>query len=76
MLNNLLDFLAVSIQIIGTIFLFFSSPENKPNISIVYSDYNIKEPKKRNKKMQIGFLILCIGLIVQAVSIGLKLFAK
>ena len=77
MTNNILDLVAVVIQIIGSFFLFFSSPENKTDAALIFaanSDFN--SIKQRNFRMRIGFLILCIGLMVQGFSVGLKFFNK
>jgi hypothetical protein len=75
MLNNLLDLLAVLIQIIGTYILVKGSPENTFKGAVIYSNNeDFKKIEKQNKKMKNGFKILLFGLAIQGISVGIKFF--
>lgn len=72
-MTNLLDILALIIQIIATILMFLNSPSNKPEGNFIYSDDpDYLLPKRKNKWLKKGFLILCIGFMLQLISLFTK----
>lgn len=72
---NILDVLALLVQLIGSGFIYYNSPENIPVGSpIGFGETDFKTPKKRNKALKTGFLILSIGFVIAIVSLVLKDF--
>lgn len=69
---NSIDLIALIIQIIATVFMFFNSPINKPSIAFSYPSVDMKTPQKRNQRLRLGFLLLCIGFILQLSSLIIK----
>lgn len=71
--TNILDLLALIIQIMATIIMFFNSPSNKPEGSFIYSgNPDFTTPKRKNRWLKNGFLILCLGFILQLISLIIK----
>ena len=72
---NILDFIALSIQLIGIWIMFKNSPDNKPD-GVIYlkkwGETDLKEPKTKNLRLKEGFLILGIGFIIAFISLILK----
>ncbi len=76
-LTNCLDILALLIQIFGTVFMFWNSPDNKVEGGFIFAgNPDLDIPKKRNRKLQRGFQILCLGFIVQFFSLLLKIIIQ
>jgi len=76
MLTNLLDLLALLIQITGTVIMFLNAPKNEPKGTFVYagnSDY--ETPKKRERRTKWGFFLLAVGFAIQLISLLIKMIA-
>lgn len=71
-IENSIDLIALIIQIIATIQMFFNSPINKPNATFSFPSVDFETPKRRNKRLRLGFLFLCIGFILQMISLIIK----
>jgi hypothetical protein len=74
MLTNLLDLLALLIQITGTVIMFFNAPKNKPEGTFIRaSNPDYETPKKRERRIKWGFFLLAIGFAIQLVSLIIKM---
>jgi hypothetical protein len=74
--TNILDFIALIIQLLGTYIMFKNSPDNKPE-GVVYlrqfGEVDFKKPKKKNLWLNNGFFILGLGFAVALISLILKM---
>ena len=68
----LIDIAALIIQIIGTLVMYFNTPNNR--VPIYMFDETI--PEKKNRNLRIGLIILCCGFILQLISLVLKTYGN
>ena len=66
------DLIALLIQIVASILMFLNSPMNKPQGSFMVNKVDVATPLKRNNKLRFGFLLLCIGFVLQMASLLMK----
>ncbi len=77
MSKNFLDFIAVLIQLTGTVVMFLGSPNNKPFGAFVgKSDPDYETPRRKNTIMKIGLAVLGLGFIVQIISLCIKMYSS
>ena len=67
-----IDITALVIQIIATILMFSNSPFNKPSGAFMPKKIDFEIPNKRNKRLNFGFKLLCIGFVLQMISLMTK----
>lgn len=67
-----IDFFALFIQIIASVIMFQNSPENKPQGIFMRNTVDIQTPKRRNNSLRFGFLLLCVGFVLQMGSLIIK----
>jgi hypothetical protein len=73
-LINILDILALVIQLTGSIIMFRNSPINRVTGTQLGGDYDKELPKLKNYKLKVGFLLLAVGIFISIVSLLLKDF--
>jgi hypothetical protein len=71
-ITYIIDLLALSIQIIAAVLMFLNSPVNRPNGSFLVNNIDFETPQKRNYRLRLGFMLLCIGFILQMGSLIIK----
>lgn len=66
---TIIDLSSLMFQIIGSWILFYNSPINEPNGTLIYnSDPDYNKLNKKNKRTKLGFMLLTIGLLIQFVN--------
>jgi hypothetical protein len=55
--------------------MFYNSPENKPE-GLFFGDGNLEPPKRKNRRLKLGFFILAIGFAVALISMVTKMIVE
>jgi hypothetical protein len=68
----LIDLIALVVQIIATVFMFLNSPMNIPSGAFLVDKVDYSTPNKQNKRLKLGFKLLCVGFVLQMFSLIMK----
>lgn len=72
-ITNWVDVIALIIQIVGTMLMAINAPKNKPMGTFAGLGVDYKTPLKRENYIRMGLIVLCVGFILQLVSLIIKL---
>lgn len=70
-ITYVLDGTALLIEIAATVIMFLNSPTHSGSSMVNEAECKVSQSKERRTRL--GFLILCIGFIVQLISFTIKL---
>jgi hypothetical protein len=71
---KVLDLIALLIQLVGAIVMYYNSPQNRATGTQSGGDYNNEKAAMKNRMLSWGFLLLAVGIALSIILLIVRDF--